>query len=119
VLTNHPAKISSALRALGLIAAAFVLSAATLAPAHAGGFGDLSCVGPWRSFSCVAVWGALVDPYVRIVPPDALSEEERAQLAARDRRWTTHCRPVLERDRYGVARYRYWDRGCEYGIGAD
>jgi hypothetical protein len=102
------------------IAAAIAFAATAFTPAHAGGFENTSCVGPWWGTSnCTTVWGAPIDPYVRVVPPDALGDDDRAQLAARDRRWTVHCRPVLERDRYGVARYRYWDHGCEYGVGTD
>jgi hypothetical protein len=51
--------------------------------------------------------------------PQALGDEERAQAAVRERKWLAQCHPVVRRDPYGVARYQYAARGCEYGIGAD
>jgi len=58
------------------------------------------------------------DPNVRAVPRP-LGEEEKAQAAARERRWLAQCQPEIRRDPYGVARYIYAARGCEYGVGAD
>jgi len=86
--------------------------------ASAGTVVDLSCLAGARSFSCVAQMATGGDPYVRIVP-EALGEAQRAQLAARDRKWVARCHPVVERDSYGVARYRYAAPGCEYGLGTD
>ena len=51
--------------------------------------------------------------------PQALGDEEKAQAAARERKWLAQCQPAIRRDPYGVARYQYAARGCEYGIGAD
>jgi len=48
-----------------------------------------------------------------------LGDEEKAQAAARERKWLAQCQPAIRRDPYGVARYQYAARGCEYGIGAD
>jgi hypothetical protein len=94
------------------------VSAMTLTSVYAGGIGTLNCVGSRGNVSCVGQWGPGGDPNVRAVPK-SLGDEERAQAAARERRWLAKCEPVIERDRFGVARYHYAARGCEYGIGAD
>jgi hypothetical protein len=44
-----------------------------------------------------------------------LAETAFAQAEERDRRWIERCRPVIHRDRYGVGRYSYAARGCEFG----
>ncbi len=118
MLTMSPAEKSSAMRSFALVGAAMVLSVITLTSARAGGVGTLSCVGGARSFNCAAQWGIAGDPYVRTVP-EALGEVEKAHAAARDRKWQMHCRPVVERDGFGVARYQYAAPGCEYGVGAE
>ncbi len=118
MLTNSPAEKSSALRSVALAGIAMVLSVTTMTSARAGGVAALSCVGGARSFNCAAQWGIAGDPYVRGVP-EILGEAEKAQAVARDRKWQAHCRPVVERDFFGVARYQYAAPGCEYGVGAD
>jgi hypothetical protein len=118
VLTNRPAEKSSASRSIARVSAAIVLSAITLTSAYAGGVVGLSCVGGGKSFSCAALYATGGDPYIRTVP-DALSESDKAQGAARERKWQAHCHPTIERDSYGVARYQYASPGCEYGLGAE
>ena len=118
MLTNSPAEKSSTSRSIALAGAAMVLSVLTLTSAHAGGVAVFGCVGGARSFNCAGQWGIARDPYVRAVP-EALGEAEKAQAVARDRKWLTHCHPVVERDYFGVARYQYSAPGCEYGVGAD
>ncbi len=118
MLASHPAEKFSASWSAALIGASISLSLLTLSPAYAGTAVDLSCVGVPSSFNCAAQWGTGGDPYLRIVP-EALGEPERAQIAARDRKWLARCHPVVEHDRYGVSRYRYSAPGCEFGIGAD
>ena len=118
MLTNRPAKAFSASRSSAAVSAAIVLSLTAFTPAHAGTVIDLSCVGPAKSFNCAAQWGTAGDPYVRQVP-EALGEADKARLATRDHKWLAHCRPVIERDRYGVARYHYVAPGCEFGVGTD
>jgi hypothetical protein len=98
--------------------AVMMLSLATSTAALAGNLADLSCVGGARSFNCVAQWGPAGDPMIRTVP-EAVSEAEKTHATAQDRKWLARCRPVVEHDRYGVARYRYAAPGCEFGIGAD
>ena len=68
-----------------------------------------SCVGGYSMFSCITIWGAARDPYIRTVP-EGIRDQER------DREWVAYCRPKIFRDRYGVARYRYAAAQCEFGI---
>ncbi len=118
MLTNDPAKTSASAWRLVRGAAAVVVSALTLTSVYAGGVGNTSCVGSARGYNCVEQWGSGGDPNVRAVPRP-LGDEERAQAAARERRWLAQCQPEIRRDPYGVARYIYAARGCEYGVGAD
>jgi hypothetical protein len=108
----------AASRTTARIGAALILSILALTPARAGNVTSSDCVGRWGSFNCVQISTEGGNPYVRVVP-EPLAENERGQLAARDRRWVDHCHPVVQYDRYGVARYRYSAAGCEYGIGAE
>ena len=50
-----------------------------------------------------------------VAVPQPISVDERAAAEARDRRWVARCRPVIRQDEYGVPRYVYAARGCEYG----
>jgi hypothetical protein len=95
-----------------------MLSVMTWTSAYAGGVSNTSCVGTWNGFNCVTRWGPAGDPYVRLVP-EPLDEAEKARVMARDRRWRARCRPVVENDRFGVARYHYSAPGCEFGVGED
>jgi hypothetical protein len=70
-----------------------------------GGYGYGGCVETHRE---------LVNPYV-IEVPQAKSEKDIADAAARDRLWQARCRPVIRQDQYGVRRYHYAAPGCEYG----
>lgn len=119
MLTSRIAGTASALRPIASIVAAMVLSATTLTPARAGNAVDVGCIGNFmKSFNCAGQWSAAGDPYLRSVP-EVVGDEQLTRAAARDRRWMARCNPVVERDSYGVARYRYSTPGCEYGIGAD
>ena len=119
VLTNRPAKTSDFTWRLVRSGAAIVASAVTLTSVYAGGVGTMSCVRGAGSVNCVGQWGPGGDPNVRAVPPMPLGDEERAQAAARERRWLAQCQPEIRRDPFGVARYIYAARGCEFGVGAD
>jgi hypothetical protein len=118
VLTSRPAEANSALWRAAQIGTAILLSVVTWTSAGAGNIAAENCVRTARSLNCVDNWGASNDPYVRTVP-DTASEAEKAQLAQRDHRWLAHCRPLVQRDSYGVARYYYAAPGCEFGIGSD
>ena len=108
----------AASRTTARIGAALVLSILALTPALAGSVTNNGCAGSWASYNCAQVSAEGGNPYVRLVP-EPLGENERGQLAARDRRWVDHCHPVVQYDHYGVARYRYSAAGCEFGVGAD
>jgi hypothetical protein len=99
------------------VGVAIILSVMTSTPTYAGGISDTNCIGTWQSFNCVTRWGQPGDPSVRLVPERG--EEEKARMIAGHRRWLARCRPVVEYDRYGVARYHYSAPGCEFGIGID
>ena len=43
------------------------------------------------------------------------SQEDVTENRERERRWVERCRPVVRQDAYGVGRYVYAARGCEYG----
>ena len=43
------------------------------------------------------------------------SAEDAADIRERERKWVERCRPVVRQDAYGVGRYVYAARGCEYG----
>ena len=118
VLTSRPADASLASQPAAQVGAAILLSLVTFTAAYAGNVGDHSCVGTARSFNCVDNWATSGDPYVRIVP-GAVGEAEKAQMMERDQRWLARCRPLVQRDSYGVARYYYASPGCEFGIGSD
>ena len=74
-----------------------------------------NCVGGYRGFSCVTSWrrGDL-NPHI-IGVPQPVSEQERAEMRQRERQWVARCRPVVRQDEYGVPRYSYAARGCEFG----
>jgi hypothetical protein len=117
VLTNRPAAKALA-RSLVCAGVAIGLSATTLASADAAGVLGPSCIGGFSSLNCMAQWAFPGDPHVRSVP-ETLGEADKAQAATRERRWMIHCHPIIARDAYGVARYQYAARGCEYGIGGE
>lgn len=77
--------------------------------------GSGGCVKSEGSFNCVSRFGPAGDPYVRTVP-QPLSDEERERAAARDRKWIDRCHPTIAQDRFGVPRYHYAARGCEFGV---
>jgi hypothetical protein len=93
------------------------LTLLTLAPAQADDTSGTSCVGTFGSQNCVTIWrGGVTDPYVRDLAP--LTQQEIAEGRERDQRWRERCRPSVERDHYGVARYVYSRPGCEFGASA-
>ena len=108
---------ASRLRILASAALALPLIAnTTMSPARADGVQIGGCVGTWHAVNCATIWAPLSDPYIRKVPQPQ-NAEERARAAEEDRHWVARCRPTLRVDRYGVARYQYARRGCEFGVG--
>ena len=118
MLSNRRANASCVSRSAASVSAAIVLSLTSATSANAGTVVDPSCVDPINGFNCAAQWGTAADPHVMQVP-EAVGEAEQARFSARDRKWLARCRPVIERDRYGVARYSYAAAGCEFGVGTD
>jgi hypothetical protein len=79
------------------------------AAAQAGGSQSTSCVGGRTSFNCVTRWqNGWSNPHIVSVP-------QARDVQERDRRWQARCRPVVRQDDFGVPRYGYAARGCEYG----
>ena len=116
--SRRPAEATSALWPTAQVGTAIVLSIVTWTSAVAGNVSAENCLGTARSYNCVDQWATSGDPYLRMVP-DAVSEAEKAQMTERDHRWLARCRPLVQRDRYGVARYHYAVAGCEFGVGSD
>jgi len=114
VLTFQSARVAAAAR----FGAAGALSVVTLgliwSAAYADGIVVGGCVGS-GAVNCVVRWGEAGDPYVRLVPAPA-NEEEKARSAERDHKWEARCRPTIVQDGYGVPRYQYAARGCEFGV---
>jgi hypothetical protein len=109
--------------AAALVAVITVMVLVTGTPARAqdraaGGISSTSCVGGFTTFNCVTRWGPAGDPYVRAVPRP-VDEAEKARLVARDHKWLERCKPIVERDRYGVGRLHYAAPGCEFGVSDD
>jgi hypothetical protein len=110
-MSNRNAYI--AVTCLGALAA---LPLSTTAPiAQADSVRSLGYMSPRGSTSCVSFCGSEPsNPHIINVPqPD--SAEAQAWADARERRWVERCRPVIRQDEYGVPRYIYAARGCEYG----
>jgi hypothetical protein len=118
VLTNRSTQKPWALRHVVGGGVAVVATALMLTSIHAAEVGGFSCVGGSGSVNCIGQSGPGGDPNVRTLP-QPFSDDEREAARARDRKWVAQCQPIIDRDRYGVARYHYAMRGCEYGLGAD
>jgi hypothetical protein len=90
----------------------FALSNFFVAPAHAGGTRNTTCIASGGAFSCTTQWqrtgGGQVLPW-------QIDPRETAAAAERERKWRTRCRPVARQDQFGVSRYSYAAAGCEFG----
>ena len=80
-----------------------------ITPAASDSILSTSCVYTHGSRSCVTRWQHF-EP--RVVVP---TEQEIAEVRAREQQWQTFCRPYIYQDDLGVRRYGYAERGCEYG----
>ena len=109
-LASRPVAQFGAAVALSIVTLGLIWSAA-----YADGMIVGGCVGHEGALNCVARWGEAGDPYVRKVPEPA-DDAERARSAQRDKKWEARCQPVIAQDRYGVPRYQYVARGCEFGV---
>ena len=84
------------------------------APAQAGGRYIATCIGSPGVISCVGgVAGGGFSQIVKL--PGPRDEVEAAASAERDRLWLARCKPVSRVDPYGVRRFFYTARGCEFG----
>ena len=96
---------------------ALVAVAATVG-ARADSTTVFSCVGAGGFFqarqNCVKIRreGPSQAGILHAQPP---SPEELAEAANAIANGVAHCRPVLRQDHYGVSRYYYAARGCEFG----
>lgn len=112
--------MSSKVWSLGAVAASATMLSVFNVPVAEAGSAAANCVGSPGSITCAAIWGGDGGGLGRVIHiPIARTDEERAALTDRDRRWASYCQPSLRYDRYGVARYTYTVAGCEYGRSAD
>ena len=93
----------------------------TIDPANAGSASG-SCVRSGGIVSCAGQWnrgngGGGIPLIIQVAPP--ASEQQQALAMERERRWTSHCKPEIKQDRYGVGRYYYAAPGCEFGRAED
>ena len=112
-------------RSLAGLAALATLTLATLmapgalaqaqAQAQADGTSTFNCVGTRGSESCVSSRRqGITSPYV-IPVPGPRTEQEIAESQQREKLWEARCKPVIRQDEFGVERYVYVARGCEFG----
>ncbi len=103
----------SRIGAIAVAGAMFSLAGVPVAEANSG---VLNCSGGRSSFNCALLYGGGEEGLGRVIEiPAARSDEQRARMDERDRKWRAHCQPSLHYDRYGVARYSYKAPGCEFG----
>ncbi len=107
--------MSRSARAGAVVALSAMILGLILSAAYADGMFVGGCVGQQGSLNCVGRWGDATDPYIRKVPEPA-DDAERQRSAERERRWEARCRPTIAQDRFGVPRYLYAARGCEFGV---
>jgi len=50
-----------------------------------------------------------------ITVPQPLDADDLQAQRERERAWEAHCHPIVDFDRYGVARYTYAHASCEFG----
>ena len=99
-----------------------LLTVAATVNARADSTTVFSCVGAGGWFSgastCVKIRRSGLSQS-DILQARPLSPEEMKEAEERDRKWVARCKPELRQDQYGVNRYHYAARGCEYGKLAD
>lgn len=92
----------------------FILAAAFIAlssPALAQFKSSTSCQTlPGIGTTCrsSASWGRSDDP--KKISKEELEAEDFAHA-----KWVAFCKPVIKADEYGVGRYTYAHKGCEFG----
>ena len=93
----------------GLVTTLATTLAMPITPAAADATRSTSCVYGRGSHSCVTRWQHS-EPRIQVP-----TEQEIAEARAREQQWQAFCRPYIYQDDFGVRRYGYAERGCEYG----
>jgi hypothetical protein len=100
----------------GLGTLASLMLTITAMPVQADGVRATNCILAGGSISCTSTWRrGVVNPHI-IQVPQPTSEKDIQEQQRRDRQWEARCRPVIKPDQYGVGRYTYAERGCEFGM---
>jgi hypothetical protein len=90
--------------------AAVLMLPVTALPAAADSTRSTNCVFVGGSLSCVTNWR-----HSEPAAPKAPTDQEIAEAREREQKWEAFCRPYVWQDEFGVRRYGYTERGCEYG----
>jgi len=83
---------------------------------YAGGVGNMNCVAAVIASSDE---DAPAFPMCALCQGLSATRRERKPRRASADGWRNAGQRGIQRDPYGVARYIYAARGCEYGVGAD
>jgi hypothetical protein len=105
--------MSKTITQLGCAALA-TLALMMLPTAYADGVSRTNCFRGSTTTSCTTTWQRGTISPSSILSRDAAAREAAAE-EERYQRWIDRCRPVIRHDQYGVARYVYAARGCEFG----
>lgn len=100
------------IRKVGSVAA-LVVATASQATAQSQ---TTACLRSGEAFVCTEVVATPV-AFPRIISLGKSANGSAAQ--ERYRRWIARCHPVMKQDAYGVHRYQYAARGCEFGKNED
>jgi O-acetyl-ADP-ribose deacetylase (regulator of RNase III) len=99
----------------GLAVLATLVAPGALSPAQADGVRTFNCVGTRGSVSCTSTYRrGITNPYI-IAVPGPRTEQEIADSQRREKLWDARCKPDVRQDSFGVERYVYAARGCEFG----
>jgi hypothetical protein len=96
-------------------AAAAVLAAVLSAAGPAAAEVSSACVYGFDYKFCSKQRGEAVSGLPRIIQVPAPAADRSGESAQRERKWLARCRPAIRHDEYGVGRYVYAARGCEFG----
>jgi hypothetical protein len=66
------------------------------------------------AFTCTSYWRHGVGGGGQYLPWQ-VDARQTAASAERERKWLARCRPVTTEDQFGISRYRYAAKGCEFG----
>jgi len=94
------------------VAASCLIVALATPPAQADGIRNTTCLQTGGAFSCTSHWRHVTGSQYL---PWQTDPRETAASAERERKWLARCRPVATEDQFGISRYRYAAKGCEFG----